>query len=149
MSLTAPNIPEAIDNAGAPVWYYNDPSGQTATLTRPLPGGNILVYGNGPNSIGNGVTNSTIVRQIDLAGNIVHETNASLLGNMVAAKAGITQQCYLGGNDCVGGSIDHEALQLPNGNYLVEISEGRYSPTARRAHRPAIRWTSSVMSSSS
>ncbi len=123
MSLTAPNIPEAIDNAGAPVWYYIDPSGQTATLTRPLPGGNILVYGNGPNSLGNGVTNSTIVRQIDLAGNIVHETNASLLGNAVAAKAGLTQQCYFGGNECVGGSIDHEALQLPNGNYLVEISE--------------------------
>jgi arylsulfate sulfotransferase len=137
MSLTTPNIPEAIDNSGAPVWYYVDPSGQTATLTRPIPGGDILVYANGPNSIGNGVTNSTIVRQIDLAGNILHETNASLLGNAVAAMAGLTQQCYFGGNECVGGSIDHEALQLPNGNYLVEMDEEQIFTNGAQGSSPS------------
>jgi arylsulfate sulfotransferase len=137
MSLTTPQIPEAIDTSGTPVWYYLDPSGTTATLTRPIPGGDIMVYANGPNSLGNGVVNSTIVRQIDLAGNIVHETNASLLGNAVAAMAGLTQQCYFGGTECVGGSIDHEALQLPNGNYLVEMSEEQVFTNGAQGSSPS------------
>jgi arylsulfate sulfotransferase len=137
MSLTTPQIPEAIDTSGTPVWYYLDPSGTTATLTRPIPGGDIMVYANGPNSLGNGVVNSTIVRQIDLAGNIVHETNASLLGNAVAAVAGLTQQCYFGGTECVGGSIDHEALQLPNGNYLVEMSEEQVFTNGAQGSSPS------------
>jgi hypothetical protein len=96
-----------------------------------------MVYANGPNSLGNGVVNSTIVRQIDLAGNIVHETNASLLGNAVAAMAGLTQQCYFGGTECVGGSIDHEALQLPNGNYLVEMSEEQVFTNGAQGSSPS------------
>ena len=123
MSLTAPNVPEAIDNTGAPVWYYVDPSGSTPTLTRPIAGGDILVYANGANSTGSSVTNSQIVREIDLAGNIVHETTSTRLGEQVAAMAGVTQSCFVGGTDCIGGGIDHEALKMPNGNYLVEMDE--------------------------
>lgn len=123
LALIAPSLPEAIDFTGAPVWYYADPGGTTPTLTRPIPGGNILMYANGINEANDGIVNSQIFREVDLAGNIVHETNSRLLGDTVAHMAGITQQCYVGGHECVGGGADHEALKLPNGNYIFEMSE--------------------------
>ena len=123
MSLTSPNLSEAVDLGGAPVWYYQDPTGTTPTLTRPLLGGNILMYANGASSVGTSVNNSQILRQIDLAGNIIRETNASRIGEQVAALSGITSSCQVGGTDCLGGALDHEALGLPNGNTMAELSE--------------------------
>jgi arylsulfate sulfotransferase len=123
MSLTTPNIPEALDNTGTPVWYYLDPSGTTPTVTRPIAGGNILMYANGANSAGSSVTNQQILREIDLAGNIVHETNATRVSEQVAALAGVASSCHLGGTDCLVGSFHHEATRLTSGHTLVLTDE--------------------------
>jgi Arylsulfotransferase (ASST) len=123
MSLTAPNIPEALDNSGTPVWYYVDPSGATPTVTRPVPGGNILMYANGANSAGSAVVNQQVLREIDLAGNIIHETNATRVSEQVVALSGVASSCFLGGTDCLVGAFHHEATRLANGHTLVLTDE--------------------------
>ncbi len=115
--------PIGVDFTGSPIWYYQDPLGQTATLTRPLPGGSIYLIANGQNSVGNAVTNQQILREIDLAGNVVRETNATRVSEQVAALSGIQSNCTIGGTDCLVGSFHHEAILLPNGHTLAMTDE--------------------------
>lgn len=118
MSTTQP-FPMAVDLSGMPVWYYQDPSGSPPLVTRPLLGGNILMIASGANSAGTAVTNSQILREIDLAGNIIRETNATRVSEQVVALSGLPSSCEIGGTDCLVGSFSHEALLLPNGHTLV------------------------------
>jgi arylsulfate sulfotransferase len=116
-------FPTAFDLSAQPVWYYQDPLGTTPTITRPVPGGEILIIANGANSAGTAVTAQQILREIDLAGNIVRETNATLLSEEVAKLSGIASSCSLGGADCLVGAFHHEATPLPNGHTLVLTDE--------------------------
>ena len=122
MATTQP-FPMAVDLSGTPVWYYKDPSGSPPLVTRPLLGGEILMIATGANSAGSAVTNSQILREIDLAGNIIRETNATRVSEQVAALSGIPSSCQIGGSDCLVGAFSHEALQLPNGHTLVLADE--------------------------
>jgi hypothetical protein len=115
-------FPMAIDLSGAPVWYYLDPSGTSPLLTRPPAGGEILMIANGTNSAGTAVTSPQILRKIDLAGNIIRETNATRVSEQVAALSGIASSCQVGGTDCLVGAFHHEALQLPNGHTLASTT---------------------------
>ncbi len=116
-------MPIGVDFSGSPIWYYQDPLGQTVTLTRPLPGGELYLIGNGQNSAGSAVTNQQILREIDLAGNVIRETNATRVSEQVAALSGIPSNCTLGGTDCLVGSFHHEAILLPNGHTLAMSDE--------------------------
>jgi arylsulfate sulfotransferase len=123
MSTTSPQFPIAVDLSGTAVWYYLDPSGAVPTVTRPVFGGTILLLANGQNSAGTSVNQTQILREINLGGNIVHETNATLIAEQITAMSGIQSQCYVGGTDCLIGAFDHEALRMPNGYTLVQGSE--------------------------
>jgi len=123
MSTINPQPPMAVDLSGKPVWYYQDPTGITPTITRPVLGGKILILANGANSIGSAVTTTQILREIDLAGNVIRETNASRVDEQVSALSGIPSSCVLGGTECLVGSFHHEALRLPNGHTLVLADE--------------------------
>jgi hypothetical protein len=118
MSTVQPSL-MAVDLSGTPVWYYLDPSGKAPTLTRPLAGGEMLLLADGVNAAGTVVTSSQILREIDLAGNTIRETNAARVSEQVAAKSGITSDCKLGGTDCLVGAFHHEAILLPSGHTLV------------------------------
>ena len=118
----SPN-PLAIDIAGNPVWYYVDPSGTTPSITRPVAGGEILMIANGANSAGTSVTTQQILREIDLGGNILRETNATRVSEQVSAMSGIASNCSIGGTDCLVGAFHHEATRLPNGHTLVLTDE--------------------------
>jgi arylsulfate sulfotransferase len=122
MSTIQP-FPMAVDLNGSPVWYYLDPSGKAPTVTRPILGGTILLLANGANSAGSAVTSSQILREIDLAGNAIRETNATRVSEQVQAMSGLTSNCQLGGTDCLVGSFHHEAMQLPNGHTLALSDE--------------------------
>jgi hypothetical protein len=122
MSTIQP-FPMAVDLNGSPVWYYLDPSGKAPTLTRPIAGGTLLLQANGANSAGSAVTSGQILREIDLAGNTIRETNATRVSEQVQAMSGLTSNCTLGGTDCVVGAFHHEALQIPNGHTLVLSDE--------------------------
>jgi arylsulfate sulfotransferase len=116
-------FPAAVDITGAPVWYYLDPSGVAPLITRPVYGGTILMIANGANSAGTAVTQQQILREIDLGGNIIHETNATRVSEQVAALSGIASSCQIGGADCLVGGFTHEALRLPNGHTLALADE--------------------------
>ena len=118
-------FPMAWDISGDPVWYYLDPSGTQPPplITRPVYGGDILMLANGANSAGTSTTSNQIVREIDLGGNIIRETNATRVSDQVAALSGIISNCTIGGTDCLIGAFSHEALALPNGHTLVLADE--------------------------
>jgi arylsulfate sulfotransferase len=122
MSTRQP-FPLAIDITGNPVWYYLDPSGIPPTITRPVTGGKILMLANGANSAGTSVTAQQILREIDLGGNIIRETNATRVSEQVSALSGIASDCAIGGTDCLVGAFHHEATPLSNGHTLVLTDE--------------------------
>jgi hypothetical protein len=78
---------------------------------------------NGSNSIGGTVSADQVLREIDLAGNVIRETNASRLSEQVAALSGVASACRIGSNDCMVGAMHHEAVRLSNGHTLVLSDE--------------------------
>jgi hypothetical protein len=93
----------ATDLDGNPIWYYTSDDQAHLTLTRILPGGNMLV--NAPSIA---ASDRDVLREIDLAGNIVRETNSRQVSEGLQA---LGQQQI--------GSMHHEARKLANGHLLV------------------------------
>lgn len=124
MSTLNPAFPLAVDLNGNPVWYYLDPlPGVFPLISRLVDGGTILMITNGQNSSGTNVSNSQVLREIDLAGNVQRETNASRVSEQVSALSGIPSSCQPGGTECLVGGFHHEALRLSNGHTLVLSDE--------------------------
>src|SRR4051794_6896479 len=101
--------PIATDLSGRVEWYYDaQQSGlgitnmNTATL---LPGGTVIGMGNDRYSVRN---NRDVLREIDLAGNPVRETNLAAVNAQLAAL----------GHETVYG-FHHEARRLPDGSLVV------------------------------
>jgi arylsulfate sulfotransferase len=92
------------------------PSQDSTYFIRPIPngGGNMLLIANDPTST---PASGQILREIDLAGNTVIETYASVVTEQLTAqgKLGIT-------------GFDHDAIRLPNGHTLVLCSQERIYP---------------------
>lgn len=97
-------FPAATDLAGGLLWYYREP---ISTLLRPIPGGTMLMQ------IRDEVT-GRIIREIDLAGNVVRETNS----------IEVSRQLVNMGHDPIG-VFHHEAIRLANGHTLVLASVER------------------------
>jgi len=125
LSNITPSFPYAVDLSGAPVWYYKDPdpSSNQPLLTKPVAGGNMLMITNGPNSIGGTVGAAQVLRETDLAGNVIRETNTSRMSEQVSALSGVPSSCQLGSTLCLVGALSHEAVRLSNGHTLVLGSE--------------------------
>jgi arylsulfate sulfotransferase len=121
LAALAPNVPFAVDLSGSPVWYYP----QITTPTRLIAGGTMLLIANGANSAGTSVQSQQVLREIDLAGNTVRETNATRISEQVVAMSGLSSSCQLGSTDCVSGAFHHEAIRLPNGHTLAMTDEER------------------------
>jgi len=116
------NFPAAFDLSGYPIWYYQDPSaGAVPLLTRPVTGGTILLVTTGTDE--NGATGpNKMLREIDLAGNILRETNAARVSEQLVAM-GQTSSCQLGSTQCLVGGFHHDAIRLANGHTLVMADE--------------------------
>ena len=92
----------ATDLNGNILWYY--PSGNISYLTRPEPGGVFLgVYEDSTMDVAH-----QVLREFDLVGNTVQETNA----------ARINQQLQIMNKRQIS-AFHHEAIRLPNGNLLT------------------------------
>ncbi len=112
VSPTNPIVfPAAIDLTTAPIWYYagvaNDPTQTGALAPRAVSGGTFLMIMNGPNSVSS-VTSQQILREIDMAGNAIRETNVGRISEQLAAQG-----------KSPTGAFHHEAARLPNGYTLV------------------------------
>jgi arylsulfate sulfotransferase len=121
--------PVATDLSGRPIWYYaafNDPAQAGGLLTRILPHGTILVIANGANST-DATTAGQILREIDLAGNTLRETNASRVREQLNGM-GLVSNCTTGGSVCAVTAFHHDAIRLPNGHTIVFGSEERMYP---------------------
>jgi hypothetical protein len=109
------------------MWYYMATPTQAIVLTRPLLNGTMLTIQSGP--VWNPASqDKQLLRQIDLAGNIIRETNAGIIQQQLV-KLGATDggPCDIFptpapvGSACFS-SFDHDAIQtLPNGYTAVII----------------------------
>jgi arylsulfate sulfotransferase len=106
---TPPGFPIATDLSGNVLWYYTT----ALQMTRPVPGGTILSIPNGEGTgtgvWGPGITRQQLLREFDLVGNIVHETNCDRIYEQLEA---------LGLTDPLG-RFNHDAIRLSNGQTMV------------------------------
>jgi hypothetical protein len=119
-------LPVATDRNGDILWYYYaSDATQSDLLTRPLSGGNMLTLQTG-NPWGSTVpAEGQYLREIDLGGNIVRETNIGVLQQQLLAKGAIdfgpcnaiSLPAAIGAA-CMGG-LHHDAIRLPNGDTAV------------------------------
>jgi arylsulfate sulfotransferase len=94
----------ATDLKGNPIWYY---TGTLSFLTRPMPGGRFFGIVQDPS----GDLSLQVVREFDLAGTTLRETNAARINEQLAA---------LGKRQI--GAFHHEALGLHDGKILTLAS---------------------------
>ena len=112
--------PIATDLFGRPIWYYaafTDPAQAGGLLPRALRGGSMLVFANGTNSA-DAITDDQILREIDLAGNALRETNATRVREQLDAM-GLVSDCSATGTFCSFTAFHHDAIRLANGHTLV------------------------------
>jgi arylsulfate sulfotransferase len=117
--------PEVATDLSNNVLWYSYSGGATGLLTRPLANGTTLAIESGP--AWNGLTgDAQLLRQRDLAGNIVHETNTGILQQLLpkigAVDAGpctTIPSPAPQGSACLG-AFHHDAIQsLANGYTAV------------------------------
>jgi hypothetical protein len=107
-------VPVATDLNGNIMWYYGN--GSYTLLTRPLAGETMLTIQNGlswdsVNQV------QQLLREIDLAGNVIHETNTGVLANQLVAM-GATDATPCGqiaqppavGDGCLN-DLHHDAIR--------------------------------------
>jgi len=120
--------PFATDLQGRVVWYLRS----NDFLTRVVPGGRFLVLADGQNSVNN-THEEQVLREIDLAGNVVRETNIGRVAEQLESH-GIHSDCYRSGRECVSG-FHHEAIRLPNGHTLTIAGFERMMPTGTQGSK--------------
>lgn len=117
--FTGSVMPVATDLNGHILWYYA--GGQDTLVTRLLPGATLLTFQNGT-SWNSADTTLQLIREIDLAGNIVRETNAGIVAHqLVAMGASDAGSCRNVPNPAPAGTaclndFDHEAIRYTIGN---------------------------------
>jgi arylsulfate sulfotransferase len=123
--------PFATDLQGRVIWWL--PSADL--VTRILPGGRLLAIGEGQNSV-NTTKDEQLLRELDLAGNIIRETNAGRVAEQLESR-GIHSDCRIGGKECVSG-FHHEALRLPNGHTLAICGMERMMPAGTQGSKEPV-----------
>jgi arylsulfate sulfotransferase len=128
---TEPFHNQATDLDGNVVWTMATPG----FLTRVLPGGRFLVLAEAANSQ-NDIKRWQAVRELDLLGNTIRETNASRVAEQLASR-GIRSKCMKDGEQCVSG-FHHEAIRLPNDHTLVIAGLERMFPDGAQGSKDPV-----------
>ncbi len=131
-SMAAENVHnQATDLEGNVVWTM----ASEGFLTRILAGGRFLVLAEAANSQ-NDIKRWQAVRELDLLGNTLRETNASRVAEQLASR-GIRSKCMKDGEQCVSG-FHHEAIRLPNGHTLVMAGLERMFPDGAQGSKDPV-----------
>ena len=128
ISLSGGVRPFATDLQGRVIWYLRSAD----SITRVLPGGRFLVLADGLNSV-NQTHEGQVLRELDLAGNTVRETNIGRVAEQLESR-GIHSDCHKSGRECVSG-FHHEAIRLPNGHTLAVAGLERMMPTGTQGSK--------------
>lgn len=123
----------ATDLYGNIMWYYAPSPPQNVILGRPLVNGTMLVIQSG--EAWNASPKLQLLTQIDLAGNIIRETNAGIIAEELTAMGSPdTALCSAiprpapAGSACLD-QFHHDAIQtLPDGNTMVLASIEKIFP---------------------
>jgi hypothetical protein len=137
-SFTKIVVPVATNLNGQINWYYSNPNSATL-LTRPVPGGTMLTIQNGE-SWDSTNTIQQLLREIDFAGNIIHETNTGSVSNQLVALGAtdavpcgqITQPAQVG--DACLNDFHHDAIRLPNGYTAFLAHVEKLYPPGTQGH---------------
>jgi hypothetical protein len=126
-----PSFPVATDLKGNIVWYYPkaaaNPAGLNALLPRLSAGGVLNLIVNGVGSVNANLVLTQVLRQADLAGNTIRETNASRISEQLTAM----------GTDAIT-CMHHEAVGLPNGyTAIFGTVERLYPPGTQGSTSPS------------
>lgn len=124
--------PFATDLEGRVVWYLRSPE----FLTRVLPGGRFLVLSNEGQNTVNSIRRYQALRELDLEGNIIRETNVGRVAEQLESR-GIHSDCKKGGKECLSG-FHHEAIGLPNGHFLVVAGLERMMPAGTQGSKEPV-----------
>ena len=130
-SASSGTRPFATDEQGRIIWYLRS----TDFLTRVLPGGRFLVLAEGENS-SNTMRRHQLLRELDLAGNIIRETNVSRVAEQLASRD-IHSDCRKGGKECLS-AFHHEAIRLPNGHTLAVTGLERIMPAGTQGSKEPV-----------
>ncbi len=130
-SLGAGKRPMATDMDGNVIWYMRNAD----FLTRVLPGGRFLVLAEGANAA-NDMRRLQVVREVDLAGHVIRETNISRVAEQLEDR-GIHSDCKKDGKECVSG-FHHEAIRVPNGHTLVIAGLERMFPAGTQGAKEPV-----------
>jgi arylsulfate sulfotransferase len=118
IGFPSPYLATAYDKSGRNLWYYPDTKCQ---LVRPLAGGTMLLIcsgeGTGTGFYGPTATRQQILRETDLAGNILHEISADRVSEYLQAL----------GKDPIG-RFNHDAIRLSNGHTVALADAQRAFP---------------------
>jgi hypothetical protein len=127
-----PNL--AADLSGNIMWFYNRVPAQDLVLDRPLAAGTLLTMQSGP-AWNPSSSDKQLLVQIDLAGNIVRQTNTGILQQELLALgatdggpcSGIPSPAPVGAA-CLA-DFHHDAIQtLPNGDTAVLVTIEKIFP---------------------
>ena len=127
--------PFATDLEGRVIWYLRDAD----LLTRVLPGGRFLVLASDGQNTNNPIRRYQALRELDLAGNIIRETNVGRVAEQLESR-GIHSDCKKGGKECLSG-FHHEAIALPNGHFLAVTGLERMMPAGTQGSEGADRYS--------
>lgn len=127
-------LPAATNRNGNLLWYYNSTASEAVSITRPLTGGNMLTYQDGNSWNPDIRAIGQFLREIDLSGNTVRETNIGILQQQLMAMnatdfgpCGAIPLPAAIGSACLD-SIHHDAIRLPNGNTIVNVDIEKIFP---------------------
>lgn len=101
-------VPAAYDTSGHLIWYIY-PS--TSSVFRPVNGGTVLVAASAPGQSGN------VFAELDLLGNVIHETNIVIMGEQLAALGVIHPSNPTTPSRLA--DFNHDAVRLPSGDTVV------------------------------
>lgn len=124
--------PFATDLEGRVIWYLRT----TDFMTRILPGGRFLVLAVDGQNTNNAIRRFQALRELDLAGNIIKETNVGRVAEQLESR-GIHSDCRKGGKECLSG-FHHEAIALPNGHYLAVTGLERMMPAGTQGSKEPV-----------
>jgi len=133
----------ATDRSGVPIWFYASTDNYTV-LTRPVEGGSFFVLQSGPLWYENSSTFYQSLRQLDLTGNVLKETNLGVLSQKLAAMGDSNlQSCgsvpfpAAVGSACLV-QLNHDCILLPNGNWAFLVSIEKIAPPGTQGDKSGL-----------